>query len=289
MTSKIAKNLTQEYWDKLLSENTSLKGVGWPNWPESYNLILYKKYLKGFEDVINSLQNKYKFSLNKDLNIFEIGPGSGFYTNYFFQAGIRNYIGVDISEASVNKLKSNYPLYKFLRNDISINDSFVNENENKFDLVCVVDVLLHITDDDKFRNAVKNLCLILKQGGYIIIGDAISVFRKTSHSEGSKYTHDISRHIDYIEKVFSSYDVKVLEIYHRHNFLLNKNFDFKYPIFEILVKPFFYLLNGGLSVFRNSDFVGKIVGYPLSFLDSLITPFQKYSKNSKFLLLRKQS
>ena len=55
MSDKIAKNLTQEYWDKLLSENTSLKGVGWPNWPESYNLILYKKYLLGFEKVIQIL------------------------------------------------------------------------------------------------------------------------------------------------------------------------------------------------------------------------------------------
>lgn len=289
MADNIAKNLTQEYWDKLLSENTSLKGVGWPNWPESYNLIVYKKYLIGFEKVINDLQANYGFQLNDSINIFEAGPGTGFYTNYFHQAGIKDYTGADISETSIIKLKSKYPGYSFIRKDISEDDKFISENESKFDLVNIVDVLLHITDDEKFRRAVKNLSSLVKPGGYIIVGDAISIYRKSNHSEGTKYTHDVSRHVDYLNDRFKDSNVTLLNIYQRYNFLLNKNFDFKYSIFEILGKPFFYLLNGGLSVFRNSDLIGKIVGYPLSIMDSIITPFQKYSKNSKFLLYKKES
>ena len=289
MSVNTANNLTQEYWDKLLSENTSLKGVGWPNWPESYNLILYKKYLKGFEKVIIDLQKKYGFTLNEKINVFEIGPGSGFYTNYFHQAGVQNYTGADISETSVQKLRSKYPAFSFIRKDISENDTYVTENENKFDLICIVDVLLHITDDAKFRRAVVNICRMLKNGGYLIVGDAISIYRKANHAEGTKYTHDVSRHIDYLNERFGVAKTKLQDIYQRYNFFLNKNFDFKYPVFNTLNKPFFWLLNGGLSVFRNSDMVGKIVGYPLSFFDSIITPMQKYSKNSKFLLYKKES
>lgn len=289
MSANTANNLTQEYWDKLLSENTSLKGVGWPNWPESYNLILYKKYLKGFERLINELQLEYDFPLNEKINIFEIGPGSGFYTNYFHLAGVKNYTGADISETSVNKLKLKYPSFDFFRQDISEDSDFVFSNEDGFDLVCIVDVLLHITDDKKFRNAVKNICKLVKPGGYIIVGDAISIYRKANHAEGTKYTHDVSRHIDYLNERFTESNAKLQNIYQRYNFFLNKNFDFKYPVFNILNKPFFWLLNGGLSVFRNSDLIGRIVGYPLSFLDSVITPLQKYSKNSKFLLYKKQS
>ncbi len=289
MSVNIANNLTQEYWDKLLSENTSLKGVGWPNWPESYNLILYKKYLKGFEKVIIDLAQKFDFKLDDKICVFEIGPGTGFYTNYFYQAGIKNYTGADISEASVQKLRLKYPAFSFLRKDISEQDTFVKENENKFDLICIVDVLLHITDDSKFRRAVDNICRMLKSGGYIIIGDAISIYRKANHAEGTKYTHDVSRHIDYLNERFLESNAKLQNIYQRYNFFLNKNFDFKYDIFNTLNKPFFWLLNGGLSVFRNSDLIGKIVGYPLSFFDSMITPIQKYSKNSKFLLYKKES
>ncbi len=287
MSEKIAKNLTQEYWDKLLSENTSLKGVGWPNWPESYNLILYKKYLIGFEKVINDLNNNYSFPLDDKISVFEIGPGTGFYTNYFFQAGVKNYTGADISEASVQKLKTKYPGFKFIRKDISEDDDFVKENENKFDMICIVDVLLHITDDAKFRRAVKNICRMVKPGGYIIVGDAISIYRKTNHAEGTKYTHDVSRHMDYLNQIFSESGALNQKIYQRYNYFLNKNFDFKFPVFGLLNKPFFWLLNGGLSVFRNNDLIGKLVGYPLSLMDSIITPFQKYSKNSKFILYKK--
>lgn len=288
MPDKTAKNLTQEYWDNLLDENFSLKGVGWPNWPESYNLIMYKKYMKGFEKVFQSLSSSYNFHLNHpSVNVLEIGPGTGFYTNYFKQAGIKKYTGCDISETSILNLKKKYPEYEFLRKDISITDDFIEKYKNSFDLICVIDVMLHITDNDKFKNAVKNLCDLAKPDCYFIIGDAVSVYRKLSHSEGSKYTHDVSRHVDVFKNEFGNYNVNFLGIYHRENYLLNKNFDFKYRIFEILNKPFFFFLNGGLSIFRNSNLVGKLIGLPLSILDSLIVPFQKYSKNSKFMLYRK--
>ncbi|MCC6864613.1 MAG: class I SAM-dependent methyltransferase [Ignavibacteria bacterium] len=289
MSEKTANNLTQEYWDKLLSQNTSLKGVGWPNWPESYNLILYKKYLKGFENVINELSKNYSFLLNDKINVFETGPGTGFYTNYFYRAGVKNYTGADISEESVKNLKVKYTEFNFVRKDISEDDEFVKDNTGKFDLICIVDVLLHITDDTKFKRAVKNISSLVKPGGFIIVGDAISIYRKTNHAEGSKYTHDVSRHIDYLNEQFNNGGAENLKIYHRYNYLLNKNFDFKYPVFDLLNKPFFWLLNGGLTVFRNNDFIGKLAGYPLSVLDSVITPFQKYSKNSKFILYRKNN
>lgn len=287
MPDKIAKNLTQEYWDNLLDENFSLKGVGWPNWPESYNLIMYKKYLKGFEKVFQNLNSKYNFHLNSSINVLEIGPGTGFYTNYFKQAGVTKYTGCDISETSILNLKKKYPEYEFLRKDISVTDEFIEENKQAFDLICVVDVMLHITDNEKFKNSVRNLSEATKPDGYLIIGDAVSVYRRTSHSEGSKYTHDVSRHVNVFKNEFAKNGVSFLSIYQRENYLLNKNFDFKYRIFEILNKPFFFLLNGSLTVFRNSNLFGKLVGVPLSILDSLIVPFQKYSKNSKFMLFKK--
>jgi hypothetical protein len=81
--------------------------------------------------------------------------------------------------------------------------------------------------------------------------------------------------------------VNFLGVYQRENFFLNKNFDFKYKVFEYLYKPYFFVLNAGLSLFKSSNFIGNFVGIPLSILDSLVVPFQKYSKNSKFLLLQK--
>ena len=289
MSEKFGKTLKPEYWDKLLGDNFSLRGVGWPNWPESYNIIVYKKYLKGFIQVINYLKLNESLEIDKNVKVFEVGAGTGFYTSYFQQLGVKDYFGVDISEISISNLKLKFPNYSFERMDISQNNDFVKSHIETFDIICIVDVLLHITDDLKFRSAVDNICSMLKQGGYIIIGDIFTVYRIKNHSEESKYKTDVSRNIKYIEDVFSKSNIKIIEIFHRQNFLLTKNIDFKYPFFEKLSKIFFFFLNGGLSLFRKSNVYGYLVGTPLSLFDLIIVRFQKYSKNSKFVLLRKSN
>lgn len=289
MSEKFGKTLTPEYWDKLLGDNFSLRGVGWPNWPESYNSIVYKKYLKGFIKVINYLKLNQGLEINKDVSVFEVGAGTGFYTNYFQQLGVKDYVGIDISEISISNLKLKFPDYSFERIDISQNTDLVKSHVESFDIICVVDVLLHVTDDARFRNAVNNICCMLKKGGYLIIGDQITIYRTKNHSDNSKYKTDVSRNIRYIEEVFSKFNINVVKIFHRQTFFLNKNIDFKHPFFEKIHNIFFYFLNGSLSVFRKSNVYGHLVGKPLSFLDLIIVPFQKYSKNNKFVLLRKLS
>lgn len=282
------RTLSQDYWDNLLTQNFSLKGVGWPNWPETYNEIVYKKYLKGFFKIINDLEIKYNFKVDGTKNVLEIGPGTGFYTNILKNLGIKKLLGIDISQISIDNLKKNFPDYTFDHLSIYEKLDFYEKNKENFDLCCVIDVLLHIVDDVKHKQAIHNICKMVKSGGYIITGDTATVYRKTNFSEGSKYDTDVSRHIDYIKNVFNEGDAELIGIYSRECFLLVKNIDFKYTIFEKLNDAFFYLLNGGLSVFRNNNTIGSLVGYPLSLLDSLIVPFQRYSKNNKFLLFRKK-
>lgn len=282
------RTLSQGYWDNLLTQNFSLKGVGWPNWPESYNAIVYKKYLKGFFKILSDLDKQYNFKVDKTKNILEIGPGTGFYTNVLKDLGVEDYQGIDISEISITNLKKRYPGYNFNNLSIYENLAFFEDRKSRYDLACVIDVLLHIVDDSKHKQAVKNICNMVKSGGYIITGDTATVYRKENFSKHSKYDTDVSRHISYIKEVFRSGDAELVGIYSRECFLLVKNYDFKYKIFEIGNSAFFYVLNAGLSFFRNNNFVGSLVGTPLSVLDSMIVPFQKYCKNNKFLLFRKK-
>ncbi len=282
------RTLSQNYWDNLLNQNFSLKGVGWPNWPETFNEIVYKKYLKGFLKVVNDLEVKYNFKIDNSKNVLEVGPGTGFYTNILKNLGVEKLLGIDISQISIDGLKKIFKNFEFQRLSIYEDLEFFEKNKEKFDLGCVIDVLLHIVDDIKHKQAIKNICKMVKSGGYIITGDTATVYRKKNFSEGSKYDTDVSRHIEYIKDVFAENDVELVGIYSRECFLLAKNYDFKYSFFEKLNNFFFFFLNGGLTRFRNNNLIGLLVGYPLSFLDSMIVPFQKYSKNNKFLLFRKK-
>lgn len=280
--------IPKDYWGEILKDNFSLKGVGWKDWPESYNLIIYKKYLRGFEKVITDLKDKYLFNLDSSIKLLEVGPGVGFYTKFFEKYNVKNYYGLDISLASVDNLINRYHNYNFLQLDISANDDFFNNNRHNFNFITVIDVLLHVIDENKFYNSIQNISKVLQPGGYLLIGDALTLHSDVTESCIFKYQHNIIRSVDVFKDLFAKEDVELIGIYHRENFLLNYNFDFNSKLSYRIFYLFFKILNSYLYIFRNSDFMGSLIGYPLSLLDSVITPLQKYSHNSKFLLFRKK-
>lgn len=275
------------YWNDILRDNFSLKGVGWANWPESYNLILYKKYLKGFDKVISELGSKHGFNVGESTRVLEIGPGVGFYTRYLKGKGVRDYEALDISRSSVENLGRSFPEYRFRQADVSAPEALGEEQKGKYDLTVIIDVLLHITNPENQRNAVKNLSESLKPGGFLLSGDAVTVLRKDKIPASEVSPHNRITDIESVKKLFSENGLELQGIYQRYNFLLNENFDFKHPLSQKLSGGFFWLINGSLTLFKGSEFYGKLIGYPLSFLDSIITPLQEQSRNCKFLLFKK--
>src|SRR5260221_5357167 len=173
------RTLSQDYWDNLLNQNFSLKGVGWPNWPETYNNIVYKKYLKNFFKIINDLEKDHNFKIDSTKSILEIGPGTGFYTNVFNTLGVKNLFGIDISQISIDNLKQKFTNFEFQRLSIYEDLKLYEEQKGKYDLCCIIDVLLHVVDDVKHKQAVLNICKMVKSGGFIITGDTATIYRKT--------------------------------------------------------------------------------------------------------------
>jgi len=142
----------ESYWNERLKNNFNLKGVGNFGYPKFYNWIMYRFKKKILSDNLSKL----------DLigTVLDVGCGTGAYINNF--NGLR-YTGIDITEESINRLSKKYE-HRFIKGDIS--NLCLNEN---FDLVCCFNILSHITDDTKFKNALENISRMSKK--YIFIMD----------------------------------------------------------------------------------------------------------------------
>jgi ubiquinone/menaquinone biosynthesis C-methylase UbiE len=149
------------FWNELLTNSFDLKGVGHYRMSNEENLKMYLKKKK----ILAEEMDKAGVTVAPDISMVEIGVGVGYWTDFFNSLGIKNYLGNDIAEISVQNLQKKYPGYKFIQGDISE----VMLPENSFDIGVMIDVTQHITDDERFNKAMDNLWKSLKREAFLII------------------------------------------------------------------------------------------------------------------------
>jgi cyclopropane fatty-acyl-phospholipid synthase-like methyltransferase len=136
--------------------------------------ILYEKYLNSIYARSNSLTNneyenaseeydklygKY-LSHNRKQKILDIGCGTGHFLYYLKKKGLKDYIGIDISEQQIKFCKSKITK-KVEKADIF---DYLKKNEKKYNFILANDFLEHIKHDKvyEFLNLVYQS---LKNGG----------------------------------------------------------------------------------------------------------------------------
>lgn len=101
------------------------------------------------------------------LEVLDLGCGSGFWTDVFLGKGVAGYHGVDVAETAIASLQARHAEVPFECRDLG--EAF--DLEKRFDLVNVFDVLYHITDDAKFETALGNVARHLKPEGWALLVD----------------------------------------------------------------------------------------------------------------------
>lgn len=192
-----------EYWEQRLSQDFDLSGVGHKGLSLNYNIQLYNRRL----EVLKSILSQAKIDISQS-RVLEIGCGNGFYTQFFTQHQVREYVGIDITSISIDNLQQQFPDHRFVCADISELD--VSHMEGKFDIVFAADVRFHIVDDEKFKAAIRNVACVLRSGGLLIISDILPQettqtalhVRLRSKSEYSRLFQENSLTTRYIEPIF---------------------------------------------------------------------------------------
>ena len=179
----------EKYWrHRLHKYGFNLSGVGNINLSHDENKQIYLKAKKVF------LSLCYKEGIDfKNIYMLNVGCGTGFYAEIFRENGGKRYLGIDITDILFGKLKQIFPEFQFRKSDIS-----TQELEAQFDLIIMIDVVQHITNDDKFSFAMQNIRSHLSANGIFIVTSWLN--DKARHS-----FYEVSRSMDAFKKEFPSY------------------------------------------------------------------------------------
>src|SRR5919112_4963400 len=106
----------KDYWEKRLKDNYGLHGTGFIGLGKKYNSWMYKVRKHVFLKKLSLLNVCYG-----DIDVLDIGSGSGFYIGIWNELGVKKIIGCDLTAVAVKNLKTSFPKSKFLELDISDN------------------------------------------------------------------------------------------------------------------------------------------------------------------------
>jgi SAM-dependent methyltransferase len=152
-----------EYWENRLRQRFDLTGVGYGSLGPVYNARMYAARERALDRALQVCDRSLRGS-----SVLDVGCGSGFYTNYFLQREVGEYVGMDITQVSVETLRRTYPQLRFEVGDVTATRPTVS---SVFDLVLAADVLFHIVDDEAFSQAIANISAWLAPGGLAVISD----------------------------------------------------------------------------------------------------------------------
>lgn len=252
------------YWDRRLAETWSLQGVGLKAFSVGYNRWLYRVRHRTFHRALRETHID-----PRGATVLDVGPGVGFYTQRWLRAGA-SVTGVDIADSAVRRLRLRLPDARFEQLDISEPDP---DLPGGYDVVDAFDVLFHIVDDDRYRQAIANIHALLRDGGYFLFTDACARRRH------QPMAHYVRRSWAEIEDV-----------------LLEQGFEIvrRRPAFVVMLNPF----DGSpllrrvwrwLSRYMKHEGTGSLIGALLYGPELLLTRLLRTGPTTEIVSCRKRS
>jgi ubiquinone/menaquinone biosynthesis C-methylase UbiE len=178
--------------------------------------------------------------VNSENTILDYGCGYGRIMEVLYKRGFSNIQGIDISEDMIKRASELLP---FLQFDICDCSEKLPFDDNSFDVVIIVDVIVSIIEDAVQDTIFKEISRCLKKNGIIFITDFLlsadirnikryNQFEKKYDSYGTFETQQglIARHssLDRIKKITSEYNELHFSVFERKTINLNITEGFTY-------------------------------------------------------------
>jgi 2-polyprenyl-3-methyl-5-hydroxy-6-metoxy-1,4-benzoquinol methylase len=195
------------YWnDRYKKYGCTYRAPGDEGLSEEENRELYARDLKEFEGII--LKQSLDFP---NLRVLDIGCGTGLYTELMRKLGVKNYLGLDITDIFFEDFKKKYPGYNYIKKDITIETL-----DGQFDLILMIDVTEHIVTEEKFTAAMDNVKRCLAPNGMFIVSPITDKSKKHMF-----YVHMWA--LDDFKKRFDGYALEQLIPFRTDELLIVKN------------------------------------------------------------------
>jgi len=185
-----------EFWDDRLRHHFDLMGVGYSRLGKPFNVALYRQRLV----VLGRTTRRFRIR-PKGADVVELGPGTGFYVDYWRTCQIGSLLGLDIAAVAAERLAAQFPEYRFIAADITEHWPAADASA---DIVTAFDVLFHITDDDRFEAALREAGRVLRPGGILLVSDLFL------HRTPFRAFHQVSRTLSQYEATLAAAGFDIL-------------------------------------------------------------------------------
>jgi len=150
------------YWSRLHREG-SLRSVGQSGLRIELNVWLYRT----LERNLRAFLRRHGLLAPVPRRVFEVGVGTGFWTPLWYQLGAERVDGCDLIDEAVERVAARFPGAVFTTGDVA--DEGVVPADRSYDLVTVMNVLLHIMDEDRFAAAATHVAAAVRPGGHLLL------------------------------------------------------------------------------------------------------------------------
>jgi SAM-dependent methyltransferase len=154
------------YWD-LLHARGDLSAVGQSGLPVGLNRLLYV----ALERRVRWFARRHR--LFPVARAFDVGAGTGYWVHTWHRLGTGRVDGCDLVERAVAQLNETFGGLgdRFVQLDVASPSPGLPAEP--YGLVTVMNVLLHVTDDQAFRRALRNVAGLVEPGGHLLLVEPI--------------------------------------------------------------------------------------------------------------------
>ena len=157
----------RDHWSRLHARG-DLSSVGQSGLPADLNTWLYR----ALERRVRWFIRRHRV-LDGASAAFDVGSGTGYWVRVWHDLGIARVDGCDLVPEAVERLEAAFGGRgdRFVAADIGAAESGLPSGP--YDVVSVMNVLLHLTDDRAFEQALANLAGLVGPGGRLLLVEPI--------------------------------------------------------------------------------------------------------------------
>lgn len=256
----------KSYWEARLRNHPGLSGVG--------NTRLGRRYIHWLYKVRRVVFLRLLRSLTLDLSaaqVFDIGSGTGFYLELWKELGVSSVTGCDFAEIAVSRLENAFPWSRIVRMDIG--DAFPLPRP-QYDVVSAFDVLFHIAEEERYKQAIRNVHALLRPGGVFVFSDFFV------HASSPTAEHLVCRSLDEVEALLAETGFEVVCRVPMF-VLMEEPLDSNSPVYRFLWKLVTYPV-------RRSELAGSLIGGLFYPLELVLTSILRESPSTEIVACRKR-
>lgn len=260
------------YWEETYGAAWDESAVGYRHLARSMNRARYDVERRNVERALATA------GVPNPERVLDVGSGTGIWIDFWRRRGAREIVGVDLTETAVDRLRTRFPEHQFLRRDIGEADAAL---PGGMDVVSAMSVLLHITDEARFAQAVRNLVGCLGPEGTLVLTEPAIVHRWWGPPFGPK-NNSRARPLALYEDLLGREGFAIAAV-RPASCLLTNVIDTRSRTTFRLLERYWELLARGVG---RRERLGRVVGGLLRPADLTLTRFVPTGPSAKVILAR---